>query len=165
MVLVSETLPTILSNLEKKFSIWFSIFRPCQHTCQTLENNFRTHFQSPYVVSHTRRCLDGSTLATLFCLNYFAANLGYKYLFLLHEKQSTLGVWKTAPTSAAWATAFYSTCSHFCNCCTCSHSVCSKMKKKQTTLSLPSVAPFQQGAHINPPLIVFLIVPSSLFAF
>ena len=137
------------------------MFRPCQPSCQTLENNFRTHFQSPYVVSHTRRCLDGSTLATLFCLNYFAANLGYKYLFLLHEKQSTLGVWKTAPTSAAWATAFYSICSHFCNCCTYSHSVCSKMKKK----NFPSVAPFQQGAHINPPLIVFLIVPSSLFVF
>ena len=126
MVLVSETLPTILSNLGKQFSILNLVFN--FETLPTILSNLgkqcsNSFPKSIYVVSHTRRCLDGSTLATLFCLNYFAANLGYKYLFLLHEKQSTLGVWKTAPTSAAWATAFYSTCSHFCNCCTCSHSV------------------------------------------
>ena len=134
---------------------WSWCLRPCQPSCQTLENNFRTHFQSPYVVSHTRRCLDGSTLATLFCLNYFAANLGYKYLFLLHEKQSTLGVWKTAPTSAAWATAFYSTCSHFCNCCTYSHSVCSKMKKK----TFPLLHLFNRGLTSTP---LWLFFSSSL---
>ena len=164
MVLVSETLPTILSNLGKKFSIWFSIFRPCQPSCQTLENNFRTHFQSPYVVSHTRRCLDGSTLATLFCLNYFAANLGNKYLFLLHEKQSTLGVWKTAPTLAAWATAFYSTCSHFCNCCTYSHSVCSKMKKKNNFVSALCCT-FSTGGSHQPPSDCFSHRPFLSFCF
>ena len=129
--------------------------KPCQPSCQTLENNFRTHFQSPYVVSHTRRCLDDSALATLFCLNYFAANLGYKYLFLLHEKQSTLGVWETAPTSAAWATAFYSICSHFCNCCTYSHSVCSKMKKK----TFPLLHLFNRGLTSTP---LWLFFSSSL---
>ena len=43
------------------------------------------------MLSHTQdlglACLDVWTLATLFCLNYFAANnVGYKYLFLLSSK-------------------------------------------------------------------------------
>ena len=144
-------LPTIFSNLGEKFSI----VRPFQPSCRTLENKISNSFpKSIYVVSHTRRCLDDSTVATLFCLNHFAANVGYKYLFLLHEKQSTLGVWETAPTSAAWATAFYSICSHFCNCCTYSHSVCSKMKKTFPLLHL-----FNRGLTSTP---LWLFFSSSL---
>ena len=139
-VFLNLSLLSFFSNLRKQFS-----------------NSFP---KSIYVVSHTRGCLDGSTLATLFCLNYFAANLGYKYLFLLHEKQSTLEVWKTAPTSAAWATAFYSICSHFCNCCTYSHSVCSKMKKK---LSL--CCTFSTGGSHQPPSDCFSHRPFLSFCF
>ena len=164
MVLVSETLPTILSNLEKQFSILNLVFN--FETLPTILSNLGKQFsnsfpKSIYVVSHTRRCLDGSTLATLFCLNYFAANLGYKYLFLLHEKQSTLGVWKTAPTSAAWATAFYSTCSHFCNCCTYSHSVCSKMKNFGSALCCT----FSTGGSHQPPSDCFSHRPFLSFCF
>ena len=139
---------------------WSWCLRPCQPSCQTLENNFRTHFQSPYVVSHTRRCLDGSTLATLFCLNYFASNAGLQIPVFIARKQSTLGVWKTAPTSAAWATAFYSTCSHFCNCCIYSHSVCSKKKKK---LSL--CCTFSTGGSHQPPSDCFSHRPFLSFCF
>ena len=52
-------------------------------------------------------CLDVWTLATLFCLNYFAANVGYKYLFLLHENNQRWESGKQPPIQQHGPTLFY----------------------------------------------------------
>ena len=52
-------------------------------------------------------CLDVWTLATLFCLNYFAASVGYKYLFLLHENNQLWESGKQSPIQQHGPPLFY----------------------------------------------------------
>ena len=98
------------------------------------------------ILSHTQElglaCLDVWTLATLFCLNYFAASVGYKYLFLLHENNQLWESGKQSPIQLHGPALFYR------KNCTPFRYVLSRICK--TKFSSLRKAPFQYGTHVNP---------------